>query len=104
MALPALAAVRAGLPDTHMTIAAIASVAPLFQEETAAAPNDVLTLPERSREVKALADGKFDTGLLLTNSFRTAWAMQRAAIQDRWGLATTGRGFLLTRRFPRPRS
>ncbi len=104
MALPALAAVRAGLPDTHITIAAIASVAPLFQEETAAAPNAVLTLPERSGEAKALADGKFDAGLLLTNSFRTAWTMRRAAIKERWGLATNARGFLLTRRFSPPRS
>lgn len=104
MALPALAAVRAGLPDTHITIAAIASVAPLFQEETPAAPNDVLTLLERSREAKALADGQFDAGLLLTNSFRTAWMMRRAAIQERWGLATDARGLLLTRRLSRPRS
>jgi heptosyltransferase-2 len=104
MALPALAAVRAGLPEAHITIAAIASVAPLFQEETPAAPNDVLTLPDRSREAKALAEGKFDAGLLLTNSFRTAWMMRRAGIPERWGVATSARGFLLTRRVSRPRS
>jgi heptosyltransferase-2 len=104
MALPAMAAVRAGLPEAHITIAAIASVAPLFQERTSAAPNEVVTIPDRSREAKVLADRKFDAGLLLTNSFRTAWMMRRAGIVDRWGLATNARGFLLTRRVPRPRA
>jgi heptosyltransferase-2 len=103
MALPALAAVRAALPDTHITIAAIASVAPLFHEETPAAPDDVLTIPDRSREAKTLRDGRFDAGLLLTNSFRSAWALRRAGIAARWGFATNARGFLLTRRVPRPR-
>jgi len=104
MALPALAAVRAGLPETHITIAAIDSVAPLFHEDTAAAPNEVLTIPDRSREAKILADGQFDAGLLLTNSFRTAWMLRRAGIVDRWGFPTSARGFLLTVRVPRLRS
>ena len=102
MALPALAAVRAGLPETHITIAAIASVAPLFHEHSSAAPNEVLVIPDRSREAKTLAGGQFDAGLLLTNSFRTAWMMRRAGIEDRWGFATNARGVLLTRRVPRP--
>ena len=104
MALPALAAVRAGLPETHITIAAIAAVAPLFQEQTSAAPNDVLTIPDRSSEAKTLGEGKFDAGLLLTNSFRTAWMLRRAGIADRWGYAANARGILLTRRVPRPRA
>src|SRR4051812_16747028 len=103
MALPALAAVRAGLPDTHITIAAIASVAPLFREATSAKPNDVLTIPDRAREANTLGRGRFDAGLLLTNSFRSAWTLRRADIADRWGFSTSARGFLLTRRVPRPR-
>ena len=104
MALPALAAVRAGLPDTHITIAAIASVAPVFHEEIAAAPNDVLTIADRRCERQIVADGKFDAGLLLTNSFGSGWTLRRAGISDRWGFATSGRGFLLTRRVSRPRT
>ena len=103
MALPALAAVRAGLSDAHIAIAAIASVAPLFQEETSAAPTEVLTIRDRSSEAQILADGKFDAGLLLTNSFRTAWMLRRAGINERWGFSANARGFLLTRRVPRPR-
>lgn len=103
MALPALAAVRAALPDTHVTIAAIAAVAPVFEEDTAAAPDAVLTLPDRRRETRTLADGKFDAALLLTNSFRSAWTTRRAGIPDRWGYAANLRDWLLTRRFRRPR-
>jgi heptosyltransferase-2 len=104
MALPALAAVRAALRETHISLAAIASVAPLFQEDTAAAPDDVVTIADRSGEVKTLAEGKFDAALLLPNSFRSALTLRRAGIADRWGFATNLRGFLLTRRVRPPRS
>lgn len=104
MALPALAAVRAALPDTHITIAAIASVAPMFLEETPAAPDEVLRLPDRGHEAKALAGGSFDAGLLLPNSFGSAWIMRRSGIPEMWGFATNGRGLILTRRAKPPRA
>ena len=103
MALPALAAVRAALPETKITIAAISAVAPVFEEDTSAAPNAVLTIPDRTREMTILAAAKFDAALLLTNSFRSAWTMKRAGIPDRWGYAANLRGRLLTRPISRPR-
>jgi heptosyltransferase-2 len=104
MALPALAAVRVGLPETHITIAAIAAVAPLFQEQTAARPDELLTIPDRRHEAKMLREGKFDAALLLTNSFRSALTVQRAGIQERWGFGVNLRGFLLSRRLQPPRT
>jgi heptosyltransferase-2 len=103
MALPALAAVRTGLPDAHIAIAAIESVAPLFEEGTAAAPNQIVTIADQSREAKIIAAGQFDSVLLLTNSFGSAWTARRAGVPERWGFSANGRGFLLTRRVPRPR-
>ena len=103
MALPSLAAIRAALPDTNITIAAISAVAPVFDEETSAAPDAVLTIPDRKREATILADGKFDAALLLTNSFRSAWTIKRAGIPDRWGYAANLRGWLLTKPIRRPR-
>ena len=103
MALPALAAVRTALPDTTITIAAIPAVAPVFDEETSAAPDAVLTIPDRRRETAILANGQFDAALLLTNSFRSAWTTKRAGIPDRWGYAANLRGPLLTRSVSRPR-
>jgi heptosyltransferase-2 len=102
MALPALAAIRAALPETHIAIAAIASVAPVFHETTPAAPNQVLTIPDRSSEVKAIADERFDTALLLPNSFRSAWNARKTGIPERWGFSTSFRGWLLTRRVAPP--
>ncbi len=102
MALPALAAVRAGLPDAYLAIAATGSIAPVFQEKTLAAPDEVLTLPDRAGEAKILSQGQFDAALLLTNSFRSAWTFRRAGILERWGFSTDLRGLLLTRRIARP--
>ena len=103
MALPALAAIRAALPDTNITIAAISAVAPVFDEGTSAAPDAVLTIADRRRESALFADGKFDAALLLTNSFRSAWTIKRAGIPDRWGYAVNFRRPLLTNPIGRPR-
>jgi heptosyltransferase-2 len=103
MALPALAAVRQALPSTHLTIAAIASTAPVFEEDTPAAPDAVMVIADRRRETRILAEGKFDGSLLLTNSFRSAWTMKRAGVAERWGYSANLRGFLLTRGVSRPR-
>ena len=104
MALPALAAVRAALPESQIAIAAIAGVAPMFEEETPAVPDEVLTIRDRGREMELLAAGKFDAALLLTNSFRSAWTARRAGIPERWGFGGNLRGGLLTRAVARPRN
>ena len=104
MALPALAAVRAALPESQIAIAAIAGVAPMFEEETPAVPDEVLTIRDRGREMELLAAGKFDAVLLLTNSFRSAWTARRSGIPERWGFGGSLRGGLLTRAVARPRN
>src|SRR4051812_1938007 len=85
MALPALAAVRRALPQTYIAIAAIASIAPMFDEDTPALPDGVLTIADRRAEAEVIRAGHFDTGLLLPNSFRSAWTLRRAGVPDRWG-------------------
>jgi heptosyltransferase-2 len=103
MALPAMAAVRARHRQAHLTVAAIPAVAPLFLEETAVAPDKVLTVDAKS-EVRALREGRFDAALILPNSFRSAWNHRRAGIAERWGYAGSLRSPLLTRAVPRPRA
>jgi heptosyltransferase-2 len=103
LALPAIAAIREAFASAEITIAGPSSVAALFREHTNARPDQVLDLPEASRaSIAALAAGKFDTGILFPNSFRTAWELRRAGVPERWGYATAGRSALLTRRAPRP--
>jgi heptosyltransferase-2 len=102
MALPAMAAVRARFADAHVAVAAIPSIAPLFEEETSAAPDSVVTLADRDAEIASLRDGGFDAILLFPNSFRSALTARRAGIAERWGYGGLRR-ILLTRAVARPR-
>jgi heptosyltransferase-2 len=105
LALPAIAAVRRAHPSAHLTIAAIPAVAPLFREDTDAHPDRVIDLPRATRDaVAALEGGGFDAGLLLPNSFRSAFQFWRAGIPERWGYRTAARRLLLTRPIARPRA
>jgi len=99
LALPALAAIRRHFPHADLTIAAPSSVSAVFREDTDVAPNRVLDLPSNSTAaIAALRGERFDLGILLPNSFRSAWQLWRARVPGRWGFATAGRGLLLTRR------
>lgn len=96
MALPAMAGVRRTFPRSTIAVAAPAAVAPMFEEMTDMAPDEVLTL-ERADEIAVIRNGRFDLAILLPNSFRSAWVTRRAGIPHRWGLSASGRGWLLTR-------
>lgn len=102
MALPALAALRAAFRDRTLVLAAAPSIAPLFHEITAAAPDEVLTV-EKSAEAATLRGARGDVAVLLPNSFRSAWVARQAGIRQRWGYRAHGRALLLTRAVPRPR-
>jgi heptosyltransferase-2 len=102
MALPALAGLRAAMPEVRITIAAIPAIAPIFEEETPAAPDEVVTISDRRREATVLKLGKFEAALLLPNSFGSAWIARRAGIHERWGFGGSLRGPLLTRAVARP--
>lgn len=91
MALPAIADVRRALPGASVTVAARASVAPLFEM---VADVDVLDAGA------SLIGQWFDAALLLPNSFHAALMARRAGIPERWGYRTDCRGFLLTRAVP----
>ena len=102
MALPAMAGIRRTFPRSTLAVAALPSIAPLFQEITTAAPDEVLTV-ERRREARTIRGGRFDLAVLLPNSFRSAWVVKRAGVPHRWGVAAAGRSWLLTRKVRRSR-
>ena len=77
LALPALAAVRRAFEGRTMIVAAIPSVAPMFEESTAAAPDEVIAI-DRAREQEELRAAKADAILLLPNSFGSAWRASRS--------------------------
>jgi heptosyltransferase-2 len=101
MALPAMAAFREGLRDATIAVAALPSIAPLFEEETPAAPDRLLTVDRRT-ERRLVREGRFEVVILLPNSFRAAWTARRAGIPERWGYRGGFRAPILTRAVPRP--
>ncbi len=60
------------MPGTRVAIAALPSIAPMFEEITNAAQDELIVVGDPRAEVTALAAGKFDAALLLPNSFRSA--------------------------------
>jgi heptosyltransferase-2 len=103
MALPAAEAVRTAFPGKHIGIAAIPSVAAMFEERTAVAPDQVVVV-EKGNEAERLRAGRFDTIILLPNSIGSAWVARQAGIPHRWGFAGGARNLLLERAIPRPRA
>ena len=102
MALPAMAALRAAFPRAHLIVAAVPAVAPLFEEITQVAPNEMIVADKR-REAVQLREANAEATVLLTNSFRTAWVARRGGITQRWGYRAHARSLLLTRAIRRPR-
>jgi len=98
LALPALSALRKRFADAHLTIAAPAGFVSVFREDSDVRPDEVLALPSATKGVrKALAAGQFDLGILLPNSFRSAWLLRQAGVPQRWGYATSLRAWMLTK-------
>jgi heptosyltransferase II len=97
MAIPAMAALRVGFPESHLTIAAPASLAPLFNEHTPVVPDAVLALAGGRGDIDLIRRASFDACVLLPNSFRSAWDVRRAGVRERWGYRSSGRGWMLTR-------
>ena len=97
MALPAIRDVRRHFSDRPLMIGARGSIASVFR----AVPGvDRIIVLDRS---KAPAKIEADIGILFPNSFRSAWDLRRAGVQERWGYRSDFRGLLLTRTVRRPR-
>jgi heptosyltransferase II len=97
MALPAIRDVRRHFAGHALTIAARGSIAGVFR---AAAGIDRIVVLERGKEASQL---RGDVGILLPNSFRSAWVLKRAGVKERWGYRSDFRRPLLTRSVRRPR-
>ncbi len=104
MALPALAAVRARWPSTHLTVGlprSFAGLASLMPGVDAALPleggSGWRAVGRRHPDADAIRTGAFDLALLMTNSFGSALVLRQAGVPERWGYATAGRRWMLTR-------
>ena len=96
-ALPAIRDVRRHFAGQPLMIAARASVAPVFR----AVPGvDHIKVLERGKEASQIEG---EIGILLPNSFRSAWILKRAGVKERWGYGSDFRSLLLTKAVRRPR-
>jgi heptosyltransferase-2 len=97
MALPAIRDVRLHFSGQTLSVAARPSIAPVFR----AVPDvDRIIVLERGKEPSQL---RGDIGILLPNSFRSAWNLKRAGVKERWGYRSDFRRPLLTRSVSKPR-
>ncbi len=65
-------------------------------------PNDFFRRQEERHLIDRLRQGFYDAGILLTNSFSSAWWFWRGNVKKRVGFATDFRRFLLTDPLPLP--
>jgi len=94
LSLPALRDLRRAFPASRLEVLARPWVAGLY----AAVPEIDGVVESRGTLADAAAiRGRYDVGLLLPNSFASAFTLWRAGIPERWGYATDARGALLTR-------
>jgi heptosyltransferase-2 len=110
MALPAIADIHRTFPSVHLIVAARGPVAGLFKLSPAV--DEVVTLQWHGqwwRRDRLAADAArlralgAEVGILLPNSFATAWLLKRSAIPSRWGYDTDMRRPLLSRAVRRPK-
>jgi heptosyltransferase-2 len=110
LSLPALRAVRERFPEAHIALLARPSVAGIYTRESFA--DEMIEYPAARglRDLRAKRDlaarlsaARFDTALLLPNSFESAAAVWAAGIPERIGYARDARGSLLTRAIAVPR-
>ena len=106
MATPTLRALRALYPDAHITAMCRPMVRPIID----ASPwVDRIVMVRARRKgksdlrrvgpismIRRISAGKFDTAVLLPNSFRAALLVRMAGIPRRVGYDRDGRGFMLT--------
>lgn len=95
MALPAVADVRRAWPDAVIDIAARPAIAPLLP--LVSGIGQAVVLGAAADSLASIRSGAYDTILLLTNSFNTAWLAKRAGVAERWGYRNEFRSVLLTR-------
>ncbi|MEZ5306566.1 MAG: lipopolysaccharide heptosyltransferase II [Pyrinomonadaceae bacterium] len=106
MSIPALRFLREARPEAHITLFTRPWAEGVFGDcdfidEILPSQSGTKT-KDLATDAKTLRKGGFDAGLLLTNSFRTAFVLRLAGIRERVGYANEGRSFLLTRSFEFP--
>ncbi len=109
MATPVLQDVRVKWPNAFITAMCQSNVAPLLKYDPHI--DEIYSFKKvsgwihslrRSEIVDDLKRGEYDLGILLTNSFSSAWWFWRGGVQNRTGFSANLRSCLLNRPVPYP--
>ncbi|MCH9631941.1 MAG: ADP-heptose--LPS heptosyltransferase 2 [Chlamydiae bacterium] len=104
MASPVLQLLKQKFPDARLTLYGTKASLALFEHDPFV--DHFLTLDKNKSgqlKIQELKDCKFDYGVLLTNSFSSAWLFFRAKIPTRLGFSKDMRGLFLTHSLPYPK-
>lgn len=111
MATPLIVDLKNAFPDGEITLMCQGAINQLFLYEPLI--SGIISFPKPSRFIhrvhqseliQDLRKGEFDTGILTTNSFSSAWWFFRGHIPQRIGFKDRGRGILLTDPIPFPQN
>jgi heptosyltransferase-2 len=103
MATPVLADLRAHYPDAEITVMCQENVAPLLQNDPAV--DEVFSVGRGKSFVRRIGErnivgklrrGEYDLGILLTNSFSSAWRFWQGGVKNTLGYRADGRSFFIT--------
>lgn len=104
MASPIIELIQRKWPEALITILGLKSVIALFEQDPYIHSTIALQKDEPSKIVaQKIKEHHFDLGLLLTNSFSSAWLFYRARIKCRVGFSKDMRKFLLSKSLPYPK-
>lgn len=111
MATPVLQDIAAYFPHAKLTLMCQGAIGQLFRHDPAI--DEVISFTKPSGWIhhlrltpfiEKLRQGDYDTGLLLTNSWSSAWWFYRGHVKNRIGFGGRGRTFLLNHALPFPKN
>ena len=103
MTTPALQRIREAFPESEITLLSPAKLAALFEHHPAV--DCVMAIPATDSILKVasrIRAERFDRGLILPNSFRSAFELALGGVRNRTGYAGNGRSLLLRQSVKRP--
>ncbi len=110
MASPLFIDLKSKYPDLKITLMCQGAIGQLFSQEPFAdhilsfkKPSGFIHKLHQSDLIRELRKGEYDTGILTTNSFSSAWWFWRGLVKRRIGFEGRGRSLLLTDAIPFPK-
>ncbi len=109
MATPVLADLKSRFKNAKITAMCQSNIAPLLKNDpniddvlSYAKPNGWIHRVTHPEVIESLRRGKYDLGILLTNSFSSAWLFFAGKVQNRIGFDGNYRNMLLNKSVPFP--